>query len=217
VQIVPPRDKPDLAAAAFYETYVDTFLAWDILCGKEFPEMGGAPEILDIVGVNVYAMGQKEYHESYMHESLEPDDNRIKPLCDLLNLAWQRYHRPMLIAETSGLVEGREEWLRDVVEEALAAVNGGMDLQGICLFPAVDMPDWHTGKWLHNGIYDLQEEAGDLRRVPYEPYVTELRRWQRELNRVTELDDDPLSDPVNLADIQEAARRTPKRPDQNWH
>jgi beta-glucosidase/6-phospho-beta-glucosidase/beta-galactosidase len=217
VQIVPPRDKPDLAGAAFYETYVDTFLAWDILCGKEFPEMGGAPEILDIVGVNVYAMGQKEYHENYMHESLEPDDNRIKPLCDLLNLAWQRYHRPMLIAETSGLAEGREEWLRDVVEEALAAVNGGMDLQGICLFPAVDMPDWHTGEWLHNGIYDLQEEAGDLRRVPYEPYVAELRRWQRELNRVTELDDDPLSDPVNLADIQEAARRTPKQPDQNWH
>lgn len=47
--------------------------------------------------------------------------------------------------------------------------------------------------------------GGDLRRVPYEPYVAELRRWQRELNWVTELDDDPLSDPVNLADIQEAA------------
>jgi beta-glucosidase/6-phospho-beta-glucosidase/beta-galactosidase len=46
VQIVPPQDRPDLAAAAFYETYVDTFLAWDILAGKEFPEMGGAPEIL---------------------------------------------------------------------------------------------------------------------------------------------------------------------------
>jgi len=30
-----------------------------------------------------------------------------------------------------------------------------MDLQGVCLFPAVDMPDWHAGEWVHNGICGL--------------------------------------------------------------
>ena len=92
----------------------------------------------------------------------------------------------------------------------------GIDLHGVCLFPAVDMPNWHTGEWLHNGICDLVEEGGDLRRVPFEPYIAELRRWQRELNRVTELDEDPFSDPVHLGDIVAAAERLPMRSDKNW-
>jgi hypothetical protein len=206
-----------LADEAHHETYVDTFLAWDIIAGKEHPELGGSPEILDIVGANNYSFGQMEYREQGPHAALEPDDDRIKPLCDLLKLVWERYRRPLIIGETSGLVEGREEWLRDVVEESLAAVNLGMNLQGICLFPAVDMPDWHTGEWLHNGICDLNPVDNILCRVPYEPYVAELRRWQREFNRVTQLDEDPLSDPVDLQDIIAAAKRTPKQPDANWH
>jgi len=103
------------------------------------------------------------------------------------------------------------------MEESLAAVQAGMDLHGVCLFPGVDMPDWHTGEWLHNGICDLvAQENGDLRRVPDENYVAELRRWQKELNRVTVLDPDPLSDPVELQDVIEAAQRLQKKPDADW-
>ncbi|MBD1926440.1 family 1 glycosylhydrolase [Trichocoleus sp. FACHB-90] len=216
VQIVAPRDRPDLVEAAHHETYVDTFLAWDILYGKEHPELGGSPEILDIVGANNYSFGQMEYREQGSHQSLEPHDDRIKPLHDLMQRVWERYHRPMIIGETSGLEEGRDEWLKDVVEESLAAVNSGMDLHGICLFPGVDMPDWHTGEWLHNGICDLVEEGDDLRRVPYEPYIAELRRWQKELNRVMTLDADPFSDPVELQDVIDAAKRLQPEPDRNW-
>lgn len=54
-----------------------------------------------------------------------------------------------------------------------------MDLHGICLFPAVDMLDWHTGQWVHNGICDLVEEAGELKRVPYQPNVDEPSAWQK--------------------------------------
>jgi len=95
-------------------------------------------------------------------------------------------------------------------------VRQGIDLHGVCLFPAVDMPNWHSGEWLHNGICDLVEEGDDLRRVPFEPYVTELRHWQRELNRVTELDEDPFSDPVDLGDIIAAAERLQMHSDKNW-
>jgi beta-glucosidase/6-phospho-beta-glucosidase/beta-galactosidase len=214
VQVVAPRDRIE---AAHHETFVDTFLAWDIIAGKEHPELGGSPEILDIVGANNYSFGQMEYRESGPHAALSPDDDRIVPLCDLMRTVWERYRRPMIIGETSGMEGGRAAWLKDVMEESLAAVNSGIDLHGICLFPAVDMPDWHTGKWLHNGICDLEDNGGVLRRVPSERYVAELRRWQKELNRVTALDEDPFSDPVELQDVIDAAKRLQKQPDANWH
>jgi len=216
VQVVAPRDRPDLIEAAHHETYVDTFLAWDILYGKEHPELGGSPEILDIVGANNYSFGQMEYREQGPHQALEPHDDRIQPLCDLLKLVWERYRRPMIIAETSGMADGRAAWLKDVMDESLAAVAQGMDMHGVCLFPTVDMPDWHTGEWLHNGIVDLVEEGGHLRRVPNEAYVEEIHRWQKVLNRVTELDEDPFSDPVELQDVINAAHRLQTKPDRDW-
>jgi len=216
VQVVAPRDRPDLEEAARKETFVDTFLAWDILYGKEHPELGGAPEILDIVGANNYSFGQMEYREHGPHKALDPGDDRITPLCELLRTVWERYHRPMIIGETSGMGHGRAAWLKDVMEESLAAVDRGMDLQGICLFPAVDMPDWHTGEWLHNGICDVEKCDEGLKRMQDESYVAELRRWQKELNRVTKLDEDPFSDPVELQDVIDAAKRLQSKPDKNW-
>jgi beta-glucosidase/6-phospho-beta-glucosidase/beta-galactosidase len=216
IQVVPPRDRPDLADEAEKEMHDDAYFAWDVISGQQLPELGGAPEILDIVGANAYSFGQMEYREHGPHMALGPRDERIRPLCDMLGDVWDRYHRPMIIAETSGLGAGRPAWLKDVMEEALAAVNRGIDLHGICLFPGVDMPDWHTGEWLHNGICDLVDEGGALRRVPFGPYVDELRRWQRELNRVTVLDEDPFSDPVELQDVIDAAHRLQTRPDKDW-
>ena len=216
VQVVAPRERPDLADDARRENDEGTFLAWDVLAGLQHPELGGSPEILDVVGVNCYSFGQMEYREQGPHAALPPKDDRIVPLCDMLATAWERYRRPMVIAETSGLAEGRPGWLKDVMEESLAAVDRGIDLHGVCLFPLVDMPDWHTGQWLHNGICDLVKEGDDLRRVPYGPYVEELRRWQNLLNRVTALDDDPFGDPVDLEDVVAAAKRLRVRPDEDW-
>jgi hypothetical protein len=217
IQVAPPADRPDLADEARREREDDACFAWDALAGRVHPELGGAPEVLDVVGANCYAFGQMEYREQGPHVAMAPRDPRIRPLGDMLGDVWARYRRPMIIGETSGLGEGRPAWLKDVMEEALAAVHRGVDLHGVCLFPAVDMPDWHTGEWLHNGIADLvADEGGELRRVPHAPYVAELRRWQRLLNRATELDADPLSDPVELDDVVDAARRMRLAPDADW-
>ena len=216
IQVVPPKDRSDLADEAHRETYEDTFFVWDVLAGRRHPELGGAPEIVDIVGANCYSFGQMEFREQGPHIAMSPRDERIRPLCDMLGDAWERYHRPMIIAETSGLGDGRPAWLKDVMEESLAAVARGIDLHGVCLFPAVDMPNWHTGEWLHNGICDLVDEGGTLRRVPFGPYVEELRRWQKLLNRVSVLDEDPFSDPVELQDVTAAAMRLQTRPDKDW-
>ncbi|WP_066337368.1 b-glycosidase [Azohydromonas lata] len=217
IHVVAPRDRPDLADAARRECEDDACHAWDVLAGRLCPELGGAPDVLDIVGCNCYSFGQMEYREHGPHQALAPDDERIVPLCELLQGIWRRYGRPMVISETSGLGRGRKDWLCDVMQESLAAVDRGIDLHGVCLFPAVDMPDWHTGQWLHNGLCDLQPQAdGALRRVPDADYVEELHRWQRLLNRVTVLDEDPFSDPVDLNDVIQAAHRLKMQPDRDW-
>jgi beta-glucosidase/6-phospho-beta-glucosidase/beta-galactosidase len=218
IWVVPPRDRPDLAEAAHRESYDDAYLAWDAIAGLRYPELSGSSEILDIIGFNNYSFGQMEYREGGPHAALEPGDERIRPLCDLIEEGWRRYRRPCIVAETSGLKGGRPDWLNDVVGESLAAVNRGVDLHGVCLFPAVDMPDWHSGEWLHNGIADLERlPDGSLMRVPFAPYVETLHRWQRRLGRTTVLDEDPFDSAVDLGDIVRAAKALRPEADADWH
>ena len=220
IWVVPPRDRPDLAAAAHRESYDDAYIAWDAISGLRHPELGGSPEIIDILGFNNYSFGQMEYSgPGKPNKPLEPGDDRIRPVCDLLEEAWAKYQRPCIIAETSGLHGGRPDWLNDMMCEALAAVRRGVDLHGICLFPAIDMTDWHSGEWLHMGIADVQPlPDGSLMRKPFLPYVDMLHRWQRRLNRVEVLDADPYDTAVNLSDVRRAATELDEaEPDANWH
>jgi hypothetical protein len=46
--------------------------------------------------------------------------------------------------------------------------------------------------------------------------MAELRRWQKILNRVKELGQNPFSHPVDLGDIVAAAMKLKKRSDTNW-
>jgi hypothetical protein len=54
-------------------------------------------------------------------------------------------------------------------------------------------------------------------RVPFQPYVDELRLWQKRLNRVEELDDDPFDSAVELDDIRQAAKELAPQGDADWH
>jgi beta-glucosidase/6-phospho-beta-glucosidase/beta-galactosidase len=219
IWVVPPRDRPDLAEEARRESYEDAYIAWDVISGLKHPEFGGSPEIIDILGFNNYSFGQMEYGGGGKpNQPLEPGDDRIRPLCDLLEEGWAKYKRPCIIAESSGLHGGRPDWLNDLMCESLAAVDRGVDLHGVCLFPAVDMTDWNTGEWLHMGIADVERlPSGSLMRQPFLPYVQMLQRWQQRLNRVTVLDQDPYDSPVDLEDVRAAARQLQLTPDANWH
>jgi beta-glucosidase/6-phospho-beta-glucosidase/beta-galactosidase len=218
IWVVPPRDRPDWAEAAHREAYDDAYLAWDIISGLKHPEYGGSPELIDILGLNNYSFGQMEYAGGGKPNTpLEPGDDRIRPVADLIWESWDKYRRPCIIAETSGLYGGRPDWLNDIVCESLAAVNRGVELHGICLFPAVDMTDWHSGEWLHMGIADVEElPSGALMRKPFLPYIEALHLWQQRLHRVTRLDDDPYDKPVDLQDIIEAARDLAPAADVDW-
>jgi beta-glucosidase/6-phospho-beta-glucosidase/beta-galactosidase len=189
IHAVPPPDRPDLADEAWDEAYKEAYEAWDMLFGKLHPELGGAPDILDIVGVNVYNFSQAQMNADNSREVLGPRDPRRRPLSELLQFAWDRYHRPLIIGETSGYQDKRAEWLRMTVEESMKALKAGVDLQGVCLYPFVDIPDWQSQEWAKIGIFDI-EDRDSCERIPCEPYIEELRRWQKELDQPENIEPD---------------------------
>jgi len=208
IHAVPPADRPDLADEAYHKAYDEAYEAWDILYGGLYPELGGAPEILDVVGVNVYNFSQAEEGMGGKRKILAPRDPRRKPLSELLLYAWRRYRRPLIISETSGHQEHRAEWLRMTMEECLRALNAGIELHGVCLYPCVDIPDWNTGEWAKIGLFDVAEGEG-LERCPCDPYLGELREWQRRLNRPGRVTPDELAGntgQIELDEVRDYAR-----------
>ena len=98
------------------------------------PELGGKPDYLDIVGCNYYVHNQWEYGGRFIERS----DPRYRPLWRMLAHVWNRYRRPLFIAETGIESERRPEWLRYVCDEAATAILNGVPLEGICLYPIVN-------------------------------------------------------------------------------
>lgn len=205
VHAVPPPDRPDLADEARDEEHREAMEAWDMLAGRVAPELGGSPEILDVVGVNVYHYSQVQLDADKKREILGPRDPRRKPLSELLQFAWDRYRRPIIIGETSGFQDNRAEWLRMTMEESIKAINEGVDLQGVCLYPFVDLPDWWTQKWAKIGIYDVADKQ-DFERVPYDPYIAELRRWQKLLDQPENVEPDGYGDRWGRVQLSEVRR-----------
>jgi beta-glucosidase/6-phospho-beta-glucosidase/beta-galactosidase len=189
VHAVPPPARPDLADEARDEAYREAYEAFDMLFGRIAPDLGGSPEILDIIGVNVYHYSQVQLDADKKREILGPRDPRRKPLSELLKFASNRYHRPIIIGETSGYQDRRAEWLHMTMEESLKALNSGVDLHGVCLYPFVDVPDWWTQKWAKIGIYDVADKES-FERVPCDAYIEELRRWQKLLDQPENVEPD---------------------------
>jgi hypothetical protein len=208
IHAVPPPDRPDLADEAWNHAYAEAYEGWDILCGRLNPELGGSPEILDIVGVNIYNFSQAQMNADKSRQILGPRDPRRKPLGELLKYAWERYHRPLIIGETSGHQDHRAEWLCMTIEECMKALNSGIELHGICLYPCVDIPDWQTQEWAKIGIFDIHDrETCD--RVPCEPYIAELRRWQKILRQPECMEPDGIKHGqwrVKLGEVRQHAR-----------
>jgi hypothetical protein len=98
----------------------------------------------------------------------------------MLAAVWERYHRPLLLSETSHFGVGRAPWLHEVTDELVAARALGVPVAGCCIYPILDRMDWENpNHWHNSGLWDLPPAPdGTLRRVLNEPYAAELRRAQ---------------------------------------
>jgi beta-glucosidase/6-phospho-beta-glucosidase/beta-galactosidase len=148
INVVPrSQDWQDIHAALSYSNA--EFKALDLFSGRLRPELGGRPEYVDVVGVNYYLYNQ--WIDGDLPISV--DHPQYRPFRDLLGAFYERYRRPMFIAETG--IEGdlRPAWPRIMGHEVAAARQAGVPVQGICLFPILDYPGWEDKLHCPTGLF----------------------------------------------------------------
>jgi beta-glucosidase/6-phospho-beta-glucosidase/beta-galactosidase len=217
VHVVPPLDRPELAEQA-EQVASWQWQAWDLLSGRREPELGGSPEAIDLLGVNHYHSSQWELVTEKRLRWHEQCWRRALP-ARLLEAAWQRYGKPLIVAETSHVGIGRAAWLHDMAEQVRSARGRGVPVQGLTLYPLLDRPDWdEPAHWHRCGLWHVQG-PDDLRRVPDPEYQRALHAWQAALPR-----HDGLSPPRLLAfvDARHGDARAPawqrlRRLAGRWH
>lgn len=173
---------PDQAAQAALQRE-QQFEAWDMLCGRLAPELGGHPRYLDVVGLNYFPGNQWELG-SGATLPWHMRDPRRADLADLLAEVHQRYQRPLLIAETGHAGIGRGAWIREVAGQVRGALRRGIPVEGVCLYAVVDRPDWsNPSQWHGSGLWDLETGVdGTLQRRLNAAYAADLRLAQQTLD-----------------------------------
>ena len=146
------------------------FQAWDMIVGRLWPQLGGDERYLDVLGVNYYPNNQWVLDGP----TLQRDDPRYRPFRDLLRETWERYGRPLVVAETGAQDGSRAEWLRYVAGEVRAARRDGVPVGGICLYPVLNYPGWDDDRHCQSGLWGYPGPAGH--REIHVPLAQELAR-----------------------------------------
>jgi hypothetical protein len=123
-------------------------------------------------------------------------------LREILREAWERYGRPLILAETGAQDGARAAWLRYVADEVLAARRGGVPVHGACLYPVLDYPGWDDDRHCQSGLWgyaDPGDPAGN--RPIHLPLAEELARQIERFRGEPELSETHETSP--------AARREP--------
>lgn len=71
---------------------------------------------------------------------------RVIPSCSFLH------------SETGHFGDGRAEWIEEIANECCVAIEQGIPLLGVCIYPVTDRPDWDDlSSYSDCGIYDLDD------------------------------------------------------------
>lgn len=168
VRILPSHNnkRAVIDAASYHEAQ---FQAFDMLIGKQAPELGGSAEYLDIIGFNYYFNNQWRHPSGrriYRHHK------NYQPLHEIIEYICKRYQRPVFIAETGIENELRPEWFRYIYGQAKIAESHHAPCEGICLYPILNHPGWDDNRHCHNGLWDYADNAGN--RQIYQPLADAL-------------------------------------------
>jgi len=163
------------AAAGYTESQFDGF---DMLAGRLWPQLGGDPAYLDIIGANYYVHNQWVLDGRF----IERTDPRYRPLHEMLGDLYRRHGKPVFISETGIEANRRPEWLAYIADEVVLALENGIPVEGVCLYPIVNHPGWADDRHCHNGLWDYCNDSGH--REIYNPLADELRRQNARIESV---------------------------------
>jgi len=177
LNIIPFPDRPhDFPWAEGHRQ--SQYQAWDMLSGRSWPLLGGDPKYLDIIGMNYYANNQ------WIHggPTLDWHDPLYRPFRQIVHEVYERYERPMFIAETGIENEARPDWMAYMGQEARAIIEADLPLEGLCLYPILNHPGWDDDRHCHNGLWDYADAGGE--REVYAPFQAELQRQTQLVNQL---------------------------------
>jgi beta-glucosidase/6-phospho-beta-glucosidase/beta-galactosidase len=174
------------------------YAALDMIGGRVRPDLGGQPGFIDVIGINYYIHNQWVYPGGH-GMTVEPSNARYRPVHDMLREVYERYQRPLFIAETGIEDDARPAWLRYIGYEVATARRAGVPVEGICLYPIVNHPGWDDDRHCYNGLWDYADEHGQ--RPIYEPLAAEIRRQQERLAGVRPVIEAPDEPDTELLDI----------------
>ncbi len=163
-----PSNSEQRRAAEAYR--LSQFEAWDMLGGRHKPHLGGAEKYLDILGGNYYVHNQWILGGSF----IDQDNPRYRPFREIVKELYDRYQRPIFIAETGIEDDLRPSWFCYVAGEVSEAIKLGAQVEGICLYPIVNHPGWDDDRHCYNGLWDYPDDQG--RREIYKPLADEVRK-----------------------------------------
>jgi beta-glucosidase/6-phospho-beta-glucosidase/beta-galactosidase len=169
INVVPASDTDDDRRRA--EEYRGSqFAAWDMITGRLEPELGGRDDLIDVIGVNYYI------HNQFIWQGpmIVPSDPRYRRVSVMLDEVYRRYQRPILVAETGIENDTRPAWLRYMCKEVFTAMEAGIPVEGLCLYPIVNHPGWDDDRHCHNGMFDYAGPDGG--RPVFQPLADELAR-----------------------------------------
>ena len=93
-----------------------------------------------LIGGATGALAQDKTFELKLSHWVPPSHPLHRPVREMLHEVYDRYRRPVFIAETGIEGDARPSWLRYIGQEARAAAAAGVELEGLCLYPIIDYP-----------------------------------------------------------------------------
>jgi hypothetical protein len=188
------RDRPEDAERADAHRR-SQFESWDMIAGRARPDLGGSPDLLDVVGVNYYVHNQW-YVPGGHGTVIWPSSPDYRPVWEMLLDVYARYGRPIFVAETGIEEDVRPTWLAYMAYEVREAMRRGVDLHGICLYPILNHPGWDDDRHCRNGLWDYADERGE--REIYEPLARELERQIKLMKRLGDPSFDATDAPPDM-------------------
>jgi len=173
IHVAEPADPRLAEDARLYN--LAQFEAVDMLTGREEPALGGQEDFLDYVGVNFYPDNQWYFHGS----TIPMGHHAYRPLCEMLEHVYRRYERPVVLTETGAEGRARPYWFHHVAGEVVSAIEAGVPIEGVCLYPIIDYPGWDNDRVCHVGLLSAPDRSG--RREVYRPLLEEMQEAERRI------------------------------------